>query len=1533
VVIDALDELRAILLALKPTGADGFEGLVADAVSSLTGLVLRLAKSGSQFGRDASSQPGPFAISLEAKRYDDNLRLEVLAGKAAVAGNLLGGDVDLWALGATSEVGDDIARKLVSILENDGVTLVMLDWAARPLPPLAVLLAAEKEVTLNWIGRYRPDVNLSRLSAQLDQIASDPAFQAQIALLRDEFSAAKVGLDALRRRTEQWLRKRLADRSLSQRTFGQYVAVADPRSPALHRKYLATTLGDAILSSVEIPHIVAILGGEGTGKTWLIAQWWATLVEPPILLFVAGKRIERVTPADPLGGLAHLLAEQEAYSDAENVRAWRRRLERWKSRGAGSIRFIVVIDGLNERSRHPWANTIKAIHAEVQALGGLVVVTCREGFWQRDVFPRLGDDVQTSEVSVGNYTDEELSAALAAVGVTAGDLPTKVKEFIRNPRVCAIAVHLIDRLALEPKEVTVERLLLEYWQWRLHERADSVVHNVADFHKLLRSHAKAWRDEHRRSFDRDEWASHSGAARRLGAQAVIDDLTEIEEGRFLRVTSVQAGLYEFRTEVLPFALGLLMSSEVRAADESGQSPSEQIDQILDPIRGFDVVADAVAAAVGLACLDQGFPTEARKSLIRVWFELQNIQGDAVESMAAYFAALPEPFLEIVEEPALEVYRTTRVGSLPGMIVSMRDHPRVQAVVLDRVGRWLGLWSMQAQPLLQNEARAARQSKRENEIRADRARFSESEKSLFSSQTTEVDRPPALQLDWLAALIIAGRPLSPHVSSLWAWSLVQAIAPDIRDAEKELEWLVRLNPVDAPATLDRVRSLIGAIALPLSDPMERAVTRLMVLPGDRNLAAKANESLARLSGRRWRRAEAFCDSDPYDPNSGPPSNLDNARERVAAFSPNDVWTSIGQTTADLDLSTIKSGLVRFEPEGLIKFLREVASTASSRTMMPLRQLGWRLPEIAAILDDASIRAVACAFDLLISDSTRLRPADVDWVACELISALAPHLLAENQLDLIVRLPPGTPYYTILERSAKSISAAEFEMRLVAARQKPTRQELARTLFFAASAPPALTPRTREIVFDALDANDQHTAIAAAKLAWAARDPELDDLTIGRAQQTRQLGNPYDDSYWHQSALAAAIVHRRPERPVLPLVPRVLAYVAARLGGAYLDACADVLESQVARLLRPVNAEPPNDMHVDVRISEDGLSEGRSFKDEVGAGPAEFINNFEVDQTRQSERRRRMKRDFEEYETALKAEDASAITAIPQISASRALANHAPNRVRAWLEAILGITDKRILRDVRALGLGLASAFASHDPELAARVMRRLREHKPFIQVVVGPNKIPIYQVALFSAQDADEVTKLRIDAFNEAFDDEGIERTTLAAETYGTGRWLDNLVNQLVASDSAGAQARGIMIAGFRRPNSESDRVLAIDWGPGFLGDVAEAARTNYRYAKWTNHWLDLALAADALVDFWRFSELAEPIADARFAAWFETNTTNDFFRRFGGRLYERLQTSAEKRSEKRRQTLFGLKPPDEALVDLLRETIHVEGADRFAAAG
>jgi hypothetical protein len=125
----SLKQLRSILLQLPASGEAGFEGLVATVVADITGLQIRLAKSGSQFGRDASSPRDAFAIAIEAKRYNSGLRLEDLLGKASVAGVALGGDTDLWILGATSEVGDDVVRNISGVVEGYGMSVVFMDWS------------------------------------------------------------------------------------------------------------------------------------------------------------------------------------------------------------------------------------------------------------------------------------------------------------------------------------------------------------------------------------------------------------------------------------------------------------------------------------------------------------------------------------------------------------------------------------------------------------------------------------------------------------------------------------------------------------------------------------------------------------------------------------------------------------------------------------------------------------------------------------------------------------------------------------------------------------------------------------------------------------------------------------------------------------------------------------------------------------------------------------------------------------------------------------------------------------------------------------------------------------------------------------------------------------------------------------------------------------------------------------------------------------------------------------------------------------
>ena len=529
----ALDQVRSQLLALHPSGADGFEGLAANAVAGLTGLTLRLAKSGSQFGRDASSTPSSdFAVALEGKLYSGDLRLEDLAGKTVLAAAALAGRVDVWMVAATGEIGDDTLLKLADILEDKGITLLALDWAERPLPPLAVLLAAVEDRVATWFEPRIASSDLTALRSALTTIRKDSSFAAQADTLKRHLQAGQVGLDSLRHRNADWAHARLADARLSKQSFGQRITVSASPAPAMPRGRLLSLINPLIRPDPDDLSITAVLGGEGAGKTWLVAQWWAAKTDPPILVLVSGRAAAALDPdREALETLATLIAEQDGRRDAGSVGGWLRRLRRWKGEGtASSLRFVVVLDGLNEHPRQSWSTLIRALAPEIQALGGRLVVTSREAFWQREIRPRLGSGIAVEDVRVTDYDDAELSAALASRGRVLSSLPRPVAAFVRNPRVCAVALDLLDRLAISEAELTIDRLLLEYWRSRLEERGDAVAHNDEDFSKLLREHARAWLARPRRTFDRDAWADYSGVAKRRGLDAALQDLDEIADG-------------------------------------------------------------------------------------------------------------------------------------------------------------------------------------------------------------------------------------------------------------------------------------------------------------------------------------------------------------------------------------------------------------------------------------------------------------------------------------------------------------------------------------------------------------------------------------------------------------------------------------------------------------------------------------------------------------------------------------------------------------------------------------------------------------------------------------------------------------------------------------------------------------------------------------------------------------------------------------------------------------------------------------------
>ena len=784
----------------------------------------------------------------------------------------------------------------------------------------------------------------------------------------------------------------------------------------------------------------------------------------------------------------------------------------------------------------------------------------------------------------------------------------------------------------------------------------------------------------------------------------------------------------------------------------------------------------------------------------------------------------------------------------------------------------------------------------------------------------------LRLDHLAAVLIAGRPLEPFAEGLFGWALAQAVSGGGGDAYEALAWVVRLNPIDWAATVATVHKLTADINNTSSEAMKRGAAIILDLLGDRCSSDRSSLLQPRREGGHWRSVETFCDTNPHDPDAPPGSNLENARNALAAIVPIDTWASMSLTLADHQLESLTPALARFDRSIIVGVLREVVATAPHRTAMRFRQLSWRMVELSPIFDRSVLSAVREAYDLLLAHPELVCPADGNWVASSLVRAMTPHFSSQDQLDLLLSLPNDCPLYLNLRNALLPLPADVLEKRLMTARDEGSSRDLARILYFASGSKPALTQGSRLIIAGYFNDNCRAISISAADVIYMADDPELYDLVLEQSIARDIRGTePYELSL-RSRAIAAAVVGRSREDLIKLIPPRTLDWVAAQMGGPALDLLAEYIEHIIRRLLRPVAAMAPQDLTAFLEASEDGLDEiGRvEEKSERSATTprdvqsafrdfSDALDNPDEANRRFSQRQKLMIEELQAYERAITQEGATEMLTAPPRKVLNELVRRDPTRIGSWIASILAVREPRALGQIRNLGLSLASSYSAHDPEKASDLFRHLKDRATSMNVVIGHEAIPFYEYALFKSADAEPIVTLREDVVDAALDDAELEMVTVAAEVCGAGDWLGRYVEELAASNLPVAQARALTIAGFRQPNDSSRRILDENWGDGFLGHAAAVAKECYQRAIWAQHWLEEAAKAKDPLEFWRFATLAKAVVDIRFVLLFRRQPSTELLRRYGADLHERLRTAAKERSKKRRDTLFGIKAPGQDL--------------------
>lgn len=1516
--------LKEALQTLKHTGADGFEGLLASVLSEICGQPFRLASSGSQRGRDGDSAYDAGATYFEAKLYKDDVPRAAVSSKILELSVDEKGQVDTWALCATSAISTQHADLYREALADAGIGCLIVDWPDHTLPPLAVLLAMAPTTTEKFLNDHSQDkAKVVNARLHLEAIAADSLYSATAAGLRDMLREPTLGLGITKAANKAWLVEAFSDRKLARQFFGQPLAPLDPVGLTwVDRKALINGLAGAF-SGVPDEMAFVVIGEEGTGKSWLAAKGWLASNRSPLLAVFTADELRLPTAMHDIEGmLIEKLATQSDTRLTEVSRLrWQRRFKGWQANPMPeNVRLTVWVDGLNQAQDFPWPRWIDAASKVLSKLGGRLIVTTNERHFARI---RSVITAPVRRLVVQEWSESELRSILASKKIESDRLTADVFGSLRNQRILGIAIELLNAKDIEGfDELTVGRLLFEHI--RRSERDGMTVLPAEEFAKGLRSHA-------------DTIISRM-ADKKIDDLKLFDvpldqRLKAVSDSRFFRAVSNEPTLYEIRDDGLPLALGLSLLGELLKELRNGRDPAKRLADIIEPILALTQTSDVIFSALQVACLEAECPTEVRAALAQYYVGLQNVSDAQWPAFESLVRAAPESFVVAAQNACLSGTHHPNMKWLTAALLSARADPAGQKVILGHVLRWLSYYSLSPERRMYvQEGRdahdkvQAERAKRQAELDAKLSGLTELERRFLETRLTRCDEKGLSSLHLLSFELLAGIKLSQFGDVLVNWAFANALNSGLDSPDRQFQHFITFNAADWRDTRDALlRAAAPLMESGASSTAEWALVAILRATGDSQDAARAKEIAKRLT-KDWpqfsgsKRLDTRTETDPCDPASALAGNVDKivaSHERLDVALLRD---GISNTRQDYFFDDARPGLARFKPEVAIAVRRKFARNVLEREGLPQRQGVLALLPDSPILDGVTINglivlAQSAAGDASDSDSNK---RDI-WITGQYaLFAALPHKNGNEQLAIIASLPGHSLLLRMLQHvSSADEAAAEEHLERVLQSNDPHAQ--ARVLSFIHHSHSPLSKRARQALALLMKSPDKMVRTQAIGIAAGLRDNELLKWIAESGWDAKALDpkTDYFELWYGSSAILAAAEQGLldPAEAIDRMAAGFYGVAVRRLTG---DGAKVALSRLHAALKRAVDlTDIPEFPLVEQPVPSD-TDKGPpllSLVDEQSSNIHDFFDRINETDDAYQARQKRAWSAFDRFNRQLTSADARIVLDDFSWDVFKRIVATEPVLAKSWTALLQGLPSKNF-RSLHFFALGLARAIAKIDPAAAVELFGRLATETPLVNRVVGPAEIPAEAVAVWSCADVHAIKSLCFGRLDRAADDATLAVEVLAAFSVGMQAVISEYVDIMVARDEPAPIARALAVSGFSEANAHAASVRArFSDRDGFVGSAYKAARYAYERNEWARHWFEKMKATSTPDEFWSYAVLFSKLVDGRYVLWkAEDGTPEEMFERFFATVEERMNNRIKKWQDKRRKTLFGQAIPDPIFV-------------------
>ncbi len=1178
-VESSLNAFMQALLGLKATGADGFEGFVAVVLGAISGEEYRLATSGSQHGMDGGTIHSKTEIAFEAKLYKSDINKNDVISKVGEIGAK--GGADLWVLGATIGIGRQLANTVNNLAEKLGLPILILDWEANTLPRLAVACAGARDATLAFLRKNLTDSALATgTEVALNAIVQHTEFPARFNLIQAELRGPTVGLSLALKSNRQWLESVFSDRRRAKQHLGQALTpLAEAGAPVLPREVVT----DALISHLSTINgsVLAVIGDEGCGKSWSLAQSVLAVPKRPLVIVIPAKDIKNTGTYQNLETLfiGRLLAQTGDISSDDNTKRWKRRFSTWRKESYVDPNLIVWIDGVNENTSVDWQRWLDGASAELQDIGGKLVFTSRRKFYADQLEHSVAAPMDV--VTVPEWSDAELDTILLKKGIPSGQISGEVRASLRNPRILGIAFSLFATAQIiDFNELSVSRLLFEY----IHSRSldDRLGEASNHFARRLAEHAKATLEKASRQETEDLTLFDISSFAGKTTYSLSSELLYASEGQFYKPRP-DATSYELSDHGLNLALGLALVRELENAEGGGHDVGDKLKEILEPVEALDRTADVVFNAMVVASADPGKSDAVRVPLIMQYLGLQNTD----QTLYAAFSAIGR----VAASASMQAFYRMMIsaenrGDADWLLSALREHRQYEKnweIISHYIKQWLRQHSLDphlgAFPQSDEPEKQKAQEKAELTLTEKLAALTPAEREYLGRNLVRNDAVDTALLIENAFLLLAGMPLADFADSLVAWVFGRTLNSSIHARDDGLDYLIGFNRKDWIATRD---ALLTAVAF--FDRPDISRTGLWTLVhtwsaiDSEDLANKADALAEPLFPedlkpyrKGWRLIENYCETDPCDPAAPAPSNIANAVAELNKADFSRLYRGLFATQESHLLENTGTGLARFAPAFAVETHRRVIDMILELEAPSFRLAVRHLEDLSPILNANDVaRLLSKASLFSIAEPHKDELSRYQWIASQFaLLAAMPHLSGDEQLAALMNLPPhGT---ILLNTTALFVSASEqaLEGALEGVRNSNRTDIQVTILCFARTSSTPLSPRSLEIIGGFLSHPDDTVRCVAFQVTAQRKEPALIQAAISTgwaASMKDRQEHKLEIFYGSRVMIDAARLGLIPVADIIERVtPELYGYAAKTLGEEAGQRIARILDTAIQKVL--------------------------------------------------------------------------------------------------------------------------------------------------------------------------------------------------------------------------------------------------------------------------------------------------------------------------------------------------------------------------------